>query len=626
MSFLKLLGLGLIGREKKRKAKAVSESPKETVQTPSSVEEERPPLLPEELAWPEVPGMEAFPRILGGLSEEQREAVTTRHSHALVYAGPGAGKTLVLVRRTAWMVEALNVPPGDIALITFTRKAAGEMRSRLDAQLGEKAAAIFVGTFHSYALHLVQSAGLEIGELLGEDDILKRFGEAMASLLGRKPEAHEVARMLGSVQRKLGFGQKLSPEEEEVYRRYQENKRQDGKADFEDLLQLPILHQGALLRARPHLLVDEYQDSNWAQLRLIKATAKTLFAVGDPKQSIYAWRGADPSLIQRFTEHFPGAKVYTLTLNHRSAQKVVEVADAFIRLLPGTEGIPKGQRPVRAEVGSVSFVPSKSPQEDIEATVKAVQSLAERFPLTSIAILYRSRKPKGFPLEKRLSEALFAAGVPQGQPDPLPELTEYRIFFSLLELVLFPGNREAARRLLEVRVLPSEIRQGLKREGRIPESAYHPRAQAIIQLYRALKGVVEDIGDMPTILGSPYFREAITVSQDRLAVALSVAQSIGELFVETLERGGGNLLDFFDTLWERAGGVYPVGVAVLTAHAAKGLEWPAVVVVGVRDGFFPASGPLNEEGFLFYVAMTRAREELVLVGDPHSRFGRMVHL
>lgn len=573
--------------------------------------------------WAALPPRGVSP-ILEGLAPEQQEAVDTRHRYALVYAGPGAGKTLVLVRRAAWMVESLEVPPGDIALITFTRKAAGEMRSRLDAQLGGKAGAIFVGTFHSYALHLLQSAGLDLGELLTEEEAVKRFAKALEAVRGTKVGDMEAGRVMGVIGRKLGLGQRLSPEEGAAYSLYQEEKEREGKLDFEDLLNLPLQHKGALLRARPHLLVDEYQDSNWGQLRLIRATAETLFAVGDPKQSIYGWRGADPSLILRFEEHFPGAKVYTLSLNHRSARRVVEVADAFIAALPGAEDIPKGQKAVQPELGSVAFLPSANPEEDIRLATEAVAALTKRYPLSAIAVLYRSRSPKGFPVEKKLSEALFAANVPQGHPEPLGKQLEYKIFFSLVELALFPQNPSAARRLGEVRVLPMEIRQALKETGTLPKRTYTSKGQALLEVYRGLKEMVGDISGMLPLLEGPALVEAISITKERLAAALAVAQTLRDLFVETLEKGGGNLLDFFDTLWERAGGVYPSGVATLTAHASKGLEWPAVVVLGVRDGFFPASGSLTEEGFLLYVAMTRARETLVLVGDPHSRFGRLL--
>lgn len=570
-------------------------------------------------SWKEVSWEGALSKLIEGLSDEQKGAITTKERWVLVNAGPGAGKTLTLVRRVAWMVE-MGIPPGEIALITFTRKAASEMRSRLNALMGGKAEAIFVGTFHSYGLHLLTLVG-ETATLLTEEEAMRLFGEAVGEVKGRVSQ-NEVLRIFSSIGRKTGYGQLLSEEESSIWQAYL--RRKGDRMDFEDLLSKPLSRKEALELARPHLLVDEFQDVNWPQIRLIQATAKSLFAVGDIKQSIYSWRGADPSLMREFLKYFPDGKIYYLTLNHRSSQEIVRVANAFAEAIPGTKDIPKTQKATRGEVGWFSFRPSMSLEEDVEVAVEAVKAMMERYGPSGVAVLYRSRSARGKNLEEALSKRFYEEGVPVGDMGKLTDRLEYSVFFGLLELVLFPGNREVASRLESIKALPMEIRQSLREKASLPDRAFTAKGKAILSLYQGLQESVEDAVNLMPFLSppSPTLIEAIALSEARKGQALAVAKTLSELYLDGLGEGVVNLLDLLDFLWERAPGVTPDGPSLLTIHAAKGLEWPAVVVVGLREGLFPANNaPLLEEYFLAYVAITRGREEVLVVGDPSSRFG-----
>ena len=549
------------------------------------------------------------PRLLDGLTPTQMKAVTSPYRFSLVVAGPGSGKTLSLVRRAAYMVER-GIPPSQMALITFTRKAAEEMESRLFALLGE--VPIFIGTFHSYALFLLRSGAGESRDILDEEGSLALFQKAI------KDVGAEGVSFL-DIQRRLGAGISLKGTLRKVYERYQQLKEEAGKWDFDDLIVEVTKNPKVTLALRPHVLVDEYQDLNWPQLRLLKLGAQlpggTVFAVGDPRQAIYGWRGSDVEIFLRFPQDFPGAEIFALKENHRSHRGIVVYANSFIQRetagLKGVEAFFPPQIPLSTEEGEVKIVRTPSLEEDIREGAHLAREWVSLHGEGGVAILLRGRKAKGLNLKGMLSETLASLGVPEGDGRPIRELSEFATVTTLLEYSLFPNDKSLLKLLATS--LPREVRKFLRRSherGRLPlgmEEAYTLGGRA----FKSLWDSVREGQDLLPILTSPEIVEAFSPEGEGKALTLAFLRVLTQIYSESEP---GNPLDFLNLLWERSGTAVE-GVTVSTVHAAKGLEWPAVIVVGVRDGVLPSwSSPRMEEAFLFYVAATRAKERMALIG------------
>lgn len=575
--------------------------------------------------WPRVPERGRESALLARtLSPEQVRAATTLARFALVEAGPGSGKTLTLVYRVAYMLQALGVSPQEVVLITFTRKAAEEMRSRLRVLVGDQADEVEVGTFHAYGLRLLQRAGVE-RTLVDEAETLRLYEET-AKELDLPPSPQDLPRIVAEIQRLKGLNRPLPGRLGLLESAYQELKRVRGLMDYEDLITLPSEVPDVLAYARPHAVVDEFQDVNWGQLHLLKTLAATVYAVGDPKQAIYGWRGADWRIIRSFADHFPGAARYVLTANFRSATEIVHAGNRFLQGLL-TDFSPEPQRPTRQEKGSVAKVATASLEEDVRQAVALLEEILEQHPPSSVAVLYRSKTVKGgkegrFPLERALHAAVSEAGIPVGGMS-LDRYEEYRFFLALMEDILFPSEG-TRKRLASAGKLPYDILEAL-RGGKWPEEAYTERGKSLLLLRRLLQEAVDDLSMLaPAFSGSEGVADALSVGRSR-SNAIGVAETLSKLYAEAVREGKENLLDFLDFLWERAPGVRAEGVSLMTVHAAKGLEWPVVLVVGVRDGVFPSSNaPFAEESLLFYVALTRAKDSLYLLGNPGSPFLRRI--
>jgi superfamily I DNA/RNA helicase len=566
----------------------------------------RPNSLPEEEGFPEVPVREDDP-LLAPLTEEQRKVVTTAKRHVLVVAGPGSGKTRTIVHRTAWMVDRFGVPPQDIVLITFTTKAAQEMRERLEALLGERAQDILVSTFHAYGLRLLKQASVGEVQLLDELGQMKLWEMAWKKVAGEEDGGFDLRSLVTEIERRLGSGERLTPLQGRLLEAYERLKREQGVLDFEDLLRIPLEKD---VRARPHFLLDEAQDINWGNLAFIRRFALSLYAVGDSRQAIYGWRGSDPTIMDRLGEFYPGMATYHLSLNHRSPERIVRVGDALL------QGVSPGKYPpliAKRKGGRVEFIHTASWKEDVAVAAGIVAEAVERWGYEAVAVLYRGKRAGRFNLYQALVEALGQKQIPVGGER---SLRHSKAFAFLKALLLYGISPSSAKDKIEP-FLPPDLRELLRQGKALDERlAFTERGQAIQNLYLAM------------MEGPLSFLEAI--QGPSLLTALLGDRSnpllLGEVKalrrVLALVEDPMSYWDIFDALEERASKSYPDGVALLTAHASKGLEYPVVVVVGIREGGFPSSSsPVEEEARVAFVAMTRASEELFLIGSRHSPFG-----
>ncbi|MFL5274523.1 MAG: ATP-dependent helicase, partial [Anaeromyxobacteraceae bacterium] len=374
---------------------------------------------------------------LSTLNPPQREAVTTIEGPLLVLAGAGSGKTRVIAHRVAWLLMN-GVRPGSVLAVTFTNKAATEMKDRVVALAGPPGKDVFVSTFHSFGLWLVQqeheAAGLpkrfaicDAGDQLA---LVKRCMREV-KVDDRAFDAPRVLSMISAAKNALAKRIHVRPEGQgddydlvaaEVYPRYQAALRAQRAVDFDDLIALPVelLARDAALRARyearfAYLLVDEYQDTNRCQLELLKLLAgerKNVCAVGDDDQAIYGWRGAEVKNILRFDRHFPGAKEVRLEQNYRSTGRILACANGVIGKNPHRK--PKRLWTAAGEGDPVRVAAFDTDEDEARHVAEAVaRGRAEGRRLSDHAVLYRLNA-QSRPIEEALREASFPYHVRGG--------------------------------------------------------------------------------------------------------------------------------------------------------------------------------------------------------------------
>jgi len=506
--------------------------------------------------------------IRGELSEKQFSIVTAPLGYNLVLAGPGSGKTRTMIFYVYRLLMAENIDPRKIVVLTFTREAAREAQERLERFVGEAAREVFVGTFHSFGFQLLKKRGLE-AKVLSPEESLRLWKEAGGD--------EDLLRRVGFFQ---GKGWEPPEEAKEVIERYNEKK---GKAlDFADLIQ--VLDE---LRERYHFVIDEFQDVDWGQFRALRKASLSLFAVGDPNQAIYGWRGGDRTIIANFPALFPGARVHYLQENWRSGRKIVEYANRVVALVKGVPMIP-----ARKEEGEVVLEWASAPsniEEIVEREVGEARRLGE-----GAAVLARSNQTVRF-----LKEHLEAVGLLREEGGTLAA----KLLAGLIELVLFPEEMRGVSRLLEVEAIPAPFKEALI-HARGP---YHLWGRNI--------GSNLLLAGLHALNRVRHGRTTLKMEREALRRALSydpVGADPTLTFLENLlgeETGERALQEALKLLLEESeGSLRPV--SVLTYHRSKGLEFDRVVVVLPP----PGRKQLSPDDILaIFVALTRARRRLVVV-------------
>jgi ATP-dependent DNA helicase UvrD/PcrA len=505
-------------------------------------------------------------RIFDGLNDEQRAAVEATRGPVCILAGAGTGKTTTITRRIAWQVASGAFGAQQIVAVTFTEKAAGELRSRL-ATLGVDG--VRASTFHSAALALLRRFSGDPGRILSTKALLLRqIGNRLPSPYRFRPAGDLATEIEWAKNRRLtpatyiaGLGGHEPPLPVDlahrVFREYERRKADGGAVDFEDLLEgaVRLLENDADVRALVRenwraFTVDEYQDVNLLQQSLLDlwlGDRDELCAVGDDYQSIYGFTGASPEWLLALPGRFARATTVRLEQNYRSTPQVLALANTLVPKLGGAEKVLRATRADGPE-------PEVSPEVDLAARIRTAG-----LPLEEQAILVRTNARAA-----DVEELLHEAGIPfQGA--------------SLLA-------RDAARRLLKA----------LPREG---DAAPSVRAAAIAQGW--LESPPEKLGE----------REQ--TRQADLARLVRLAESFE-----------GGIADYTAMLHERFGASAGRGVHLLTLHRAKGLEFEAVYLPFVEEGELPIRrGDIDEERRLLYVGLTRAKRHLVVTwsGKP-SRF------
>jgi len=618
---------------------------------------------------------------LSTLNPPQREAVTTIEGPLLVLAGAGSGKTRVIVHRIAYLLQR-GVDPESILAVTFTNKAAGEMRARVAQVAGAPAVDVFVSTFHSFGLWLLQQEHTLAG-------LPKRFaicdaGDQIAIVKRCMREvkvddrAFDAYRVLALLSRAKNEGKKrIRPRPEgqgddydlvasEVYPRYARALAAQRAVDFDDLIARPVelLSKDEALRKKyarrfRHLLVDEYQDTNVAQLELVKLLAgadRNVCAVGDDDQAIYGWRGAEVRNILRFERHFPGAKEVRLEQNYRSTGHILSCANAVI-----TKNLDRRPKRLFTSAGDgepVRVVALPSEEDEARFVAEEICRLRrEGRPLGDLAVLYRLNA-QSRPLEEALREASVPHTVHGGPA--FFDRAEVRDLLAYLKICVAPQDEVSLARIVNVpargigdasleRVHAWAVERGvhlfdaLSRAAEVPEL---PRGAAeriaafvaLVEKHRArfAEGKPADaaralVAEVDLYGHARASVQSFEAAQRKVDAIDGILRSLDGYEQRTARPSLATWLQrlALDSRAEEDPAAAE-GVALMTLHAAKGLEFPVVFLVGAEEDLLPCAGiqgearDMEEERRLAYVGITRARERLYLTrAGARTRRGKV---
>lgn len=609
-------------------------------------------------------------QILSNLNSCQLEAVTYGDGPLLIFAGAGSGKTRVLTNRISYLIQAKGVLPEQILAVTFTNKAANEMKERIIRLVGRGAYRMWVGTFHSLCVRMLRQDGEVIGVpanfvIFDTDDqltvIRDCFSEFNIDATRVKPNSvlHRISNAKNELITPHDYADTaVSPEEKmtaRVYMRYQQRLEENGGVDFDDLIMMTV----KLLRKHPDVLdayqqrfryvfVDEYQDINRAQYEFVTLLAKAsrnICVVGDDDQSIYTWRGADSKLILRYEQDYPDAKVVKLEQNYRSPQTILDAAFHVI----SKNQIRKEKRLWTERDGGETIKCYRANDEHGEAAfiTRTVRDLVrfEKYRYQDVAILYRINAQS-----RVIEQMMLSQGIPYriigGQKfftrKEIKDVIAYlRVLYnpddsvSLRRIINTPTRGIGATTVSKLEELASSRSISLLEMLFLTEHTdLSPRAQTSVRGFTALitklmeLSHTEGITDLTrTVIELSGYERALldenTVqSRTRVENIRELLSATQEFEAEAENDEGKNLRAFLEQVSLisdiDASNDNEDSVTLMTLHAAKGLEFPLVFLTGMEEGVFPLSrasfsgdpSDLEEERRLCYVGITRAQEEL----------------
>ncbi len=617
--------------------------------------------------------------LLDGLNDKQRDAVAAEAGNLLVLAGAGSGKTRVLVHRIAYLMQVENASPYAILAVTFTNKAAKEMRGRVEQLMGGHLAGMWLGTFHSLAHRLLRAhhvdAGLPDGfQILDSDDqhrmirrIMKSLNldekrypprQAMSYINGKKDE--------GLRPRHIQPRDHIEQTWHQIYQTYQDACDRAGLVDFAELLlrALELLQQKAHLRQHyqqrfRHILVDEFQDTNsiqYAWLRTLAGPESKVMIVGDDDQSIYGWRGARVDNIHRFLDDFDGARTIRLEQNYRSTSTILKAANGLIA--NNSERLGKDLWTEGRQGEPVSLYSAFNEIDEARFVVACINKWVEdggRY--SDAAILYRNNAQSRVLEDALLRESLkyrIYGGLRFFERQEIKDALGYlrlianRDDDAAFERVVNTPTRGIGDRTLDI------IRQQARSAGTtlwqaaraiIDQKALAGRANNAVNNFMALVSQLED-----NIQDLPLHKQVDGVIRDCGLLAMYQAEKgeKAQARVENLEElvsatqdfdipdGAEDMSELNAFLAHAAlesgdtqADEFEDAVQLMTMHTAKGLEFPLVFLVGVEEGMFPSQQSalepdrLEEERRLCYVGMTRAMEKLYLCyAESRRLYGR----
>ena len=603
------------------------------------------------------------------LNPEQLAAVTHGDGPQLVLAGAGSGKTRVITYRIAWLVQERRVDPAQITAVTFTNKAAAEMKERSEELLGLHPLPANVGTFHRFALRLLRIYGTKVGlrrdfAIFDSDDqkrILKRALDA-EGLDTRSFRPQAVLAAISGAKNRLLTPDRYEAEADDffrrrvarIYRRYQRLLRKAGGVDFDDMISLAVrlLRESdvadRIRRRTRYLLVDEFQDTNHAQLSLVMelvGSGGNLTAVGDEDQGIYRWRGAELDNILRFEDSFPGAEVRKLERNYRSTQNILDASGAVVSHNEGRRG-----KKLWTDAGPgepVRLYRAQDERDEARWVVRTLKQLEGPHRLEQMAMLVRTNAQT-----RSLEDELLRQGVPYNLLGGVRfyERAEIKDLVAYLRLVRNPDDDHSMERIInrpprgigktsQDRLREKAEAAGTSRWKVLQEDSslgdFGARGKKALERFRTLlESLVSEAERLPLpslleqILESTGYTDLYDRNDEDGRGRL---ENIDELLSATREYAVGQgygegveddtltgFLDHVALTADTDGLGLRRGPSLMTLHSAKGLEFEVVVLAGLEEKILPhansmhAPEDLEEERRLLYVGMTRARQRLLL--------------
>jgi len=553
--------------------------------------------------------------VFDNLNQKQQEAVKNIEGASVILAGAGSGKTRVLISKVLNLIKNHQVDPYSILMITFTNKAAGEMKERIGRRLG------FVGTFHAFCAKILRIEGEVIGlerkfTIYDDDDQIDLLKQILKKMESKKFTPSYFLNRISAAKNQLidykryseFFSDYNAPFVSEVYEKYQKALKKNRAVDFDDLLVLTVrlfkknekILEKYQKRYR-HILVDEFQDTNYAQyaiIRLLGEKYKNVTVVGDFSQSIYSWRGADIKNLEKFQADFPKSKVIYLEENYRSTQKILDFATMIIaknQTHPILQLFTKNN-----EGEEIDFRELENEEQEAIFIAREIIQLSKNKVHPNFAVLYRTNA------QSRVIEEVFL---------------HYGLPYVLVGGTRFYERREIKDVLAYLRLLVNpEDSVSLERIKKIGKRKF----DKFKELYNEIKDEIEKKPTdqlMELIFEKTKYLEIYNVSDEtdfsrleNIKELKSVAISYPKL-TEFLEQVALVESEYFAGEKKASG---DEGIKLMTLHQAKGLEFPYVFIVGVEEGILPHSRSiddvfaLEEERRLFYVGITRAQKKLYI--------------
>jgi len=614
---------------------------------------------------------------LSGLNPQQREAVETTEGPVLILAGAGSGKTRVITHRISHLISAKHVPPSAVLAVTFTNKAAGEMRSRVAMLLEEMnlERPPQISTFHSFCVRLLRRDGDGLASIrpgftrtfsIYDDEDQLAIVKAAYKRLGLDEKAMPYRATLSQI----GHAKSLKKTPQEmysesadprvtrvaaVYEEYEKALRQANALDFDDLLLESVrllFHdqdiRDAWNRRLSYIMIDEYQDTNRSQyelMRLLSQTHDNVCVVGDEDQSIYSWRGADIRNILDFEKDYTGAKVIRLEQNYRSTKNILEAASAVVANNQERKG--KWLWTDADEGDMLSIYVANDAENEALFIADTINKILKQYPDRRVAVLYRTNSQS-----RQIEEALrrynrkynVVGGISYYQRAEVKDIIAYLKLaqsqtdsISLQRIVNVPARGIGRTTVEQAEKFAAENGLGLwDAIGRmLEENQFGTRAHSAMASFRnMIEELAEAVESKPLNEALAFIEERTgyrrMLEQENTPESEARIENLNELMnaaAEAVERGE-TVRDFLDhaALVAQADSIDEASqITLMTIHNAKGLEFPVVFMAGMEDGLFPHSRSLlseaamEEERRLCYVGMTRSEKRLVLSWAKYRR-------
>ena len=594
----------------------------------------------------------------------QKKAIEHDRGPMLVLAGPGSGKTLVITRRTQWLIEKAGVAPGNILVVTFTRAAAGEMRSRFDRLMGGRHLPVSFGTFHAVFFTILKYAyQYKVENILMENekyDILRDIVHRIDVEMDDEKDflmniAGDISRVKGDMMSLEHFYSVNCSKDvfDEIYNEYNKKLKRMRRIDYDDML----LQTWQLFKERPdillawqkkyrYILIDEFQDINRIQYEIIRLLAKpenNLFVVGDDDQSIYRFRGAKPEILLGFTKDYPEAKLTILNKNYRSTGTIVNRAAQLIN--HNEQRYKKDFKAFREKGEEVLVKAFVKPADQYLKMIREIVGLHEKIgvPWEEIAVIFRTNLQMA-----GLVEQLMMYNVPFVMKDSVPNIYEHWIakdIFSYMNLAFGGNRREDYLRIIN---RPNRyISRAYLDEDPVNLSNlkdYYENKEWMLERIEQLEYDLYMLSSMGPYPAIQYIRHSIGYDaylKEYAAYRGIKAEDLLEVLDDLMDKSHAHrtweewfqaISQYSETLKLRARQKFEEseGIRLLTMHGAKGLEYDVVYIPDANDGMTPhkkalTASELEEERRMFYVAMTRAKNDL-RVYFTRERYGKQAEM